>query len=183
MDNKEDLNVDGPYSPISLDKVSKLLSKDVSKGCIKVLLEQDGSGFENDCPDMASITIKDRADQAEYLAGWIAKGGKIPDYLYKYLAYFFEYIQSKDLDDENLKIESKWIEEFNTKIKYWKSNAEVAQLTGLIILFYEALNFEKEFGKLPKLWIEHPETSLHPKRERCVMLVLNHILKSFGKDA
>lgn len=163
MEKNEDLRVepvDG--APISLKKVSEHLSKTgKSKTNTYVLIDGSSSGFVNDDPFMANITIEERDKQAEY---FLDLNLPLPPYLKKYLEYMYE--------DDKPNIESMY--------KYAKTNAELKQLIGLIQLFGGSLNMAKKAKKSVKLYVEEPETRMHPKRERRIMMLLEMLKTDYG---
>jgi predicted ATP-dependent endonuclease of OLD family len=68
-------------------------------------------------------------------------------------------------------------------ITYCKSNAESRQLIGLCILLAGALNLARKENRFPRIFIEHPETHLHPKMECKLMTLLEQIKKDYGRPA
>lgn len=152
--------VDG--APISLKKVSNHISKTgTAKSNMYVLVDNSHSGFVNDDPTLANITIQEREDQAMYFLGLNLP---LPPYLKKYIELMYK--------DDSPDVESMY--------KYAKTNAELKQIIGLIQLVGGSLNMAKKQKKHVRLYIEEPETRLHPKRERIVVSLLEMLKKDYG---
>ena len=162
-DNINDMRVepvDG--APISLLKVSDLLAKDKkAKSNMYLLIDGSSSGFVNDDPNLANITIAERDIQADY---FLSLNLPLPPYLKKYLELMYE--------DDKPDIESMY--------KYAKTNAEMKQLIGLIQLVGGSLNIAKKQKCGVRLFIEEPETRMHPKRERRIMSLIEQLKKDYG---
>lgn len=154
--------IDG--APISLKKVSSHLDKTgKSKDNIYVLIDGSASGFTNDDPHLANVTIEERDKQADY---FLSLELPLPPYLKKYLEMAYE---GDGVDLEGM-------------YKYAKTNAELKQLIGLIQLVGGSLNIARKQQKSIKLWIEEPETRMHPKRERRIMSLIYALKKDYGFD-
>jgi len=160
-EDKEDFRIepiDG--APISLKKVSDHLSKE-KKSLINtyVLIDGTGSGFVNDHPMMANITIEERERQADYFLGLNLP---MPAYLRPYLELMFP--------DENI----------DGLYKYAKTNGEMRHIIALVQLFGGSLNVAKKEKVGVKIYIEEPETRMHPKREAKMMMLIEKIKKDYG---
>lgn len=57
----------------------------------------------------------------------------------------------------------------------WNSADDVKHATGLIIEIFEAISERGE-----KVFLKNPETHLHPKQARCLMSMLNDLLRICG---
>lgn len=165
MKESEDMRiepVDG--APISLKKVSDHLTATAdtkNKSNTYVLVNNMGIGYVNDDPHMANITIREREIQADY---FLSLNLPMPTYLRPYLEYMYE-------DDG---------QDIDALYKYASSNDELKQIIGLIQLFGGSLNMARKAKKGVKLYVEEPETRMHPKRERRVMGLLEKIKKDYG---
>lgn len=152
--------VDG--APISLEKVSKHISKTgTAKSNMYVLIDNTNTGFVNDDPTLANVTIQEREDQAMYFIGLNLP---LPPYLKKYIEHMYK--------DDKPDVEAMY--------KYAKTNPELKQIIGLIQLVGGSLNMAKKMKKSVRLYIEEPETRLHPKRERMVISLLEMLKKDYG---
>ena len=162
-DKEEDYRIEPVEgAPISLDKVSKLIEKTgKAKSNLYVLLDNGGSGFVNDSPDLLNVTIEERENQAMY---FLSLNLPLPPYLKKYLEYMYE-------DDK---------QDIDAMYKYAKTNAELKQIIGIIQLVGGSLNAAKKQNKSVRLYIEEPETRMHPKRERRVISLLEKLKKDYG---
>lgn len=148
--------VDG--APISLKKVSDYVGPNKE---LTVLVDNSSSGFVNDDPTLANVGIQDREDQAMYFLGLNLP---MPPYLRKYLEYMYE-------DDKP---------DLDAMYKYAKTNKELKQIIGFIQLVGGSLNMARKQSKNVRIYIEEPETRLHPKRERRVMMLLDMLKKDYG---
>jgi len=109
--------------------------------------------------------------------------------LYRYLSYMF-------IDDAKwYESDQELVEDFNkglitensdnyktvlSLIKWCEQNKESAQVIGLIQLIGGSLNIARKEGCGIKLYIEHPETSLHPKRQAKFVSMLTKIQEEYG---
>lgn len=149
--------VDG--APLSLKKISAHLDKHgKSKNNLYVLIDGTASGFMPD-PMMANITIADREAQADYFLGLNLP---MPAYLRPYFELMFP--------DENV----------DSLYKYAKTNGEMRHIIAIVQLFGGSLNIARKEKKHVKIYIEEPETRMHPKREARMMMLLEKIKKDYG---
>jgi len=150
--------VDG--APISLKKVSDHLSKErKAKSNTYVLIDSTASGFMPDDPMMANITIAERETQADYFLGLNLP---MPTYLRPYLELMFP--------DENV----------DNLYKYAKTNGEMRHIIAIVQLFGGSLNIAKKQKKHVKIYLEEPETRMHPKREARMMMLIEKLKKDYG---
>ena len=183
-----DLTVNGPGSPYSLDKVMKEISKNETLNELSVLIENEGRGIMQDSPEMLEITIQGRIEQAAYFREQYT--GKIPSHLYRYLHYAFDSAyEMKYPNDESLKkaFESGELssssEEYITidnMIRYSEFNLEAAHLIGFILGFAGIMNLMRKMNKTGRIYIELPETCLHPKRQARFITMFHNIRNEYG---
>lgn len=192
---KEDLSVAGPGSPISLKKVLKKI-KPVE---FTLLLDQTGTGFAYDEPSLVYITVEERRKQAvwfvnEIFKKHIAAEMDIPAYLYRYLRYLFIVDQNtsykktmpyetdadfrKAMRDKT--VDKKDYDMLYNMILYAEENPEMAQAIGLIQLVAGTLKRVVHSRSGIRIFIENPETHMHPKRERLIMSMLQMLKKEYG---
>jgi hypothetical protein len=164
-DAGEDMRVEPVEgAPISLKKVVEHINKtkpaDKPDG-IYVLVNNLSNGFVNDDANMANITIEEREIQANY---FLSLNLPLPPYLEKYLIYMYE-------DDKP---------DIKAMYKYASTNPELKQLIGLIQLFGGSLKMAKDMKKSVRLFVEEPESRMHPKRERRIMSLLEKLKTDYG---
>lgn len=192
----KDLSIAGPGSPVSLQKVLESDVYDPSKEII-CLVDNSGAGIVKDADNTVYITVNNCEEQALYFQS-IFNGKQIPAYLYRYLAYMFfdkEYNSDKEMLEEleiqatkehlELKNESGKIEELDeykqilNKIKYCNVSAENCQIIGLIQLIAGSLSAAKKEKKGIRIYLEHPETHLHPSRQLKLIKLINKLKKDY----
>jgi hypothetical protein len=117
-----------------------------------------------------SITAQDCSEQAAYFRDTFFPD-RIPEYVLEYMNGLFYY-------DKKIPTEEP-LEAIMGMIEYCKTNKEASQCIGLIILLHDSLVLAKHYNKWPTLYIEYPETNLHPKREAAVMSMIYDIFKKF----
>ncbi len=139
-------------APISLNKLVNSEAIKNSPSDFKMLIDNSGSGFVNDTPHLANITIADREMQADYFLGL---GLPMPPYLLKYLKIAY----STDKTEA----------EILALYEYAKTNKEMKQLIGFIQLFAGCCKHKMS------AYIEEPETHLHPKRQASFMSMFHAI--------
>jgi hypothetical protein len=166
----DDIQVDGPYSPISLEKLKKVVHLDKE---FSVLLDQSGLGFAHDDPNILYMTIQERKEQAVWWMKNNFDGRRIPAWLYRYLHYMFndgdfKYKDHLDvvacMQEGKIKEDDEEYQRILALIKHCETNVEAAQIIGFVMLMVGTLNQCRKDGIPPKIFIEQPETSLHPKR-------------------
>lgn len=188
--SKQDINVDGPNSPISLKKVLADPEINNTIKTLTVFVDGTGMGIAKDDPNILNITAEECAYQATYFANkFFTPTQQILTYLYKYLTYIFidgskEYSSDFDLetDMKNGTI-TKDSEDYKTVvglIKYCGTNKEAGQVIGLIQLIAGSLKAAKKAGVGVRLYLEHPETHLHPKRQSRFMSMLYKLDAEYG---
>ena len=144
-------------APISLKKVSENLETKP----YTILVDGSGSGFVNDDPSLLNVTIAEREIQAMY---FLNLGLSMPAYLKKYLMMLYK-------DDE------KRIDEL---YPFAVTNDEMKQCIGMIQLVAGILSAAKKANKGVRLYIEKPETHLHPAKQSAMMSVLVALGKEYG---
>lgn len=185
-----DLTVDGPGSPISLKKVLKdIEDKGNSLTSLTLLIDGTGAGIEKDEEPMLYITPEECRTQAVYYAKHHFNGVQIPMYLYRYLRYMFTNDENKILSEQEVldMIQKGEINEeddnykyLSNLIKYVSTNAEAAQVIGLIQLTAGALSAASKKDVGIRLYFEHPETHLHPRRQARFVTTLMEIQTDYG---
>jgi hypothetical protein len=170
----DDLSVAGPGSPISLKKTLDTIEPKP----ITILVDGSGCGIAKDADDVIYITDKECFEQSSYYLHNKYKTGKIPAYLFRHLSFFF--CDDKDTTNVFAKTDEMLVEYFRLKvitetspqyiyiknlIEYCESNKEAGKLIGLIQLVAGIMNIAKKEKKGIKLYLENPETFLHPSRQ------------------
>lgn len=187
MKETEDLSIAGPGSPISLKKF--LITAPIPKP-LSVLVDGTGSGIAHDDENTIYITPQECSQQAIYYVENKFNGKSVPAYLYRYLAYMFldQELISSDIECGLQFKEGKITEEspdyiqIRNLITYVKSNPEAQQVIGLIQLISGILNISRKENKGVRLYIQNPETSLHPKRCSRFISMLVKIRKEYGGE-
>lgn len=188
-----DLSVDGPGSPASLKKFLAWEEKNNpgTSGQLKVIIDH-GAGIVKDDPDTVVITPEDCKKQAEYfLDNIFSKTPGLPYYAIRHIGAMYaldgyDYFSKtrKYLDNESVKMaimtnsikkEDEDVKFFLNKFKYGKSDSEFMQILGLIQLLSGA--FKKGCRRI---FVDYPETYLHPKRERILVCMFEAIKKEYG---
>lgn len=144
-------------APISLKKVVDNIKIDE----LLVLVDNSASGFVNDA-NLVNVTIEEREKQADYFLGLNLP---LPPYLKKYLKFVYS------IEDDS---------EMESMYKHANTNVEMKQLIGFIQLIAGSLNLARKMKRGVRIYIEEPETRLHPKRERMIMSLLEEIKKDYG---
>lgn len=182
----QDLSVAGPGSPISVKKFRDTLAPDQDRNFM-VLLDQEGVGFEHDDKSMVYITTEECAIQATYYVKSVFNGKAIPLYLYRYMAYMFlnqELISQdklrKQFEDGTIKEDSPGYILIRNLITYCEKNVEAKQLIGLIQLFAGSLNQARKEKKPIKIFLEHPDSYLHPQRTARLMSMFHKIQDEYN---
>lgn len=186
---EEDLLVNGPGSPISLKKVIDTVLH--GKRHLTVLLDQDSQGFYTADAEVTVINSEICKEHALEFQSTHFNQKQMPLYLLRHLLYFFydkeplvyphnEFIL-EDLkefvtnDPEGKRIYA----EILNKITYIKNNPEWQQVIGLIITICGCLNLAKKEQISCRLYIEYPETHLHPKREQKFMYFFHEVYNEY----
>jgi hypothetical protein len=187
MNHTQDVSINGPGSPASLKKLIKYVVDPNAKG--PVVFIDNGVGIVKDDPDTIVITPEDCKQQALYfLEKFFKPLQKPPYYVIRHLLALYErpgceydYSHSgkaKYPDNESVKMatmtggikaEDEDYKFLINKFTYGEHDPEFLQLLGLIQLASGAV---KSGGRV---FIDYPETFLHPKRERMVMTMLEEI--------
>lgn len=180
----EDLSVDGPGSPVSLKKFVNA-NPDVKP--LTLLVDGSGLGIAKDHEDFIYITPEECSKQAIYYKNEKFTGG-IPAYLFRYLSQFFRQEHTFETDLEVVEYfrmgilteEHEQVKFIRSLIKYCDINAEAAQAIGLIQLVGGYCSMAKKHNTGIRLYIERPETALHPSRQSEVASFLVKIMKEYG---
>ena len=182
-----DLSVDGPGSPISVKKVLENVA--MSPTGVHVFIDQNASGFDLEGSDYMEITTEECKRQAVYFKENHFDGERMPFYLLKYLYYFYFddsiFEKAEDIpgltkyfsEDEKGKTEYKTL--LNT-VKYCDKNHESAHLIGLIQGLCGMLKMARDHGSPPRLFIQHPESHLHPSRAAKLMTFTYKVRAEYG---
>lgn len=187
-----DFSVNGPGSPISLKKIieADLFKKAGSN--INVLLDQSHSGFYTTDAPVVEISPEDCKEQALYYKNNSFNGTQLSWSLLKYILYWaYEKHNMVDPPHEAdpdkvtkfLMTDPKGkalYDEICNKINYIDHNKEWLQMVGFILLVGGALNIARKEKKGCRIFLVEPETHLHPKRERLIFSVLNHLNTEYG---
>lgn len=189
----EDLSVNGPGSPLSLRKIIKSIKhQQPEKEHLPqvTMLIDNAIGIVKDDPDTIVITPDDCKMQAMHFLKTVFDGVRIPYYTIRHLLACYErqpYSYSDDPaartklkypDNESVKMAvmtgaiTKDDEDYKfllNKFTYGEHDPEFLQLLGLIQLVAGSVKSGR------RIFIDYPETFLHPKRERIVMSMMNEI--------
>jgi hypothetical protein len=186
MEEKQDLSVGGPYTPVSLDK---LIKTGHMKTKLTLLVDGTGLGIAKDSPECIYVTPEECSKQAIYFSKEKFDGKRIPAYLFRYLSYMFiddaiEYESDQFLADlfngGDITEESDDYKYILNLIKYCESNKEAQQVIGMVQLIGGSLRIATKHKSGIKFYLEHPETGLHPKRQSRLMSMLMKLHKEYG---
>jgi len=186
MNKEDDLSVAGPGSPVSLKKF--LLRHQTAKP-MTVLLDQTGTGIAHDDEGTIYITPEECSTQALYYSEHMFNGVNVPAYLYRYITYMMmegekEYMNDQELAEDfkngTITAESDSYKQVVNLIKYCKDNPEMQQVMGLIQLIGGSLNIARKADAGIRLYLDRPETSMHPKRQARFMSCLMKLQKEYG---
>jgi hypothetical protein len=186
MSEIKDISIDGPGSPISLKKVME----QVEPKPFTLFVDGSGCGIAQDDESLIYITPSECSSQALYYSKSVFDGKRIPAYLYRYLGFMFgigkDYQTDeelvKDFTDGTLTEESPDYKQILNLIKYCEYNDEAKQVIGLIQLVGGALNMAKKLMIGVKLYIDKPETSLHPNKQSKIPTLLIRLRDRYGFD-
>jgi len=182
-----DLSVNGPGSPVSFKKF--LLQTQDKLRELTVLIDGTGSGIAHDDEGTFYIRPEDCSEQAIYYSKNGFDGIRISAYLYRYLGYMMidgmkEYKSDQELaeDFENGTItkESDDYKYLCNLITYCSQNPETQQVIGLIQLIGGSLNIARKAKSGLRLYIDRPETALHPKRQSKFMSLFMKLKAEYG---
>lgn len=181
-----DLSVNGPGSPVSLKKF--LLSHETNKE-LTVLIDGTGSGIAHDDEGCLYITPEECKTQALHYSKNVFNGRQIPAYLYRYLGYMMidgmkEYNSDQELAEAfqngDITEESDDYKYLLNLITYCEHNSEAQQVIGLIQLIAGSLNIARKADSGLRLYIDRPETALHPKRQAKAMSLFMKLKSEYG---
>lgn len=186
----QDLSLNGPGSPVSLKKAIKKLNINGSKD-FTVFIDGTGDGIAMDDPETVNITTEECKKQALYLIENVFEPSqRIPAYAIRHIVYMY--------DDTNSNYKYKSVKEvidaigsdpehedyklvFN-KFTYGRDNAEFLQILGLLSLIAGTFNMARKENKNVRIYIQHPETHLHPKRQSKAVTFLNALKDEYSYD-
>lgn len=186
MDLKKDISVDGPFSPISLKKVLA----EIEPKPITIFVDGSGCGIAQDDDSLIYITPSECSSQALYYSKTLFDGKRIPAYLYRYLGFMFSIGKDYQTDEELVEDFSSGViteesvdyKQILNLIKYCEHNDEAKQVIGLIQLIGGALNIARKQQKGIRLYIDKPETSLHPNKQSKIPTLLMRLKDRYGFD-
>lgn len=195
-DKPDDLTINGPDSPISLQKFIDSPGFNPRDRRLTVLLDQTGDGIFNDATPI-NITADECKDHALHLFYKVFEPTKkVPAYLLRHIDYMFDVVtthkenysygfksQQEALTYVNNDPENDLYKFCFNKLNNVKFNAEFQQVLGLIGLIAGSLNQARKNGSSIRVYIEHPETHLHPKKQAKFMTLLNELSLEFGGQA
>lgn len=185
---KDDLSVAGPGSPVSL---KKFVAKHPELGELTVLVDNSGLGMAKDEEAMVYITPEECKTQTLHYVKNIFDGRRVPAYLFRYISFMMFDEEWKWKNDQELaaafinKELTEQSEEYvrvKNFIAYAEHNTEALQLIGLIQLIGGTLNVAKKNKSGVRMFIEQPETGLHPKRERLVISMFKKLSEEYGYE-
>jgi len=187
MSQKEDLSIAGSGSPISL---KKFLLKHPDAKPLTVLVDGTGLGIAKDDSGTIYITREDCAQQALYYCKEVFDGVRVPAYLFRYLNYMM-------FDDERWNDDKQVAQAFidgtvndqseeylrvKNFLTYAEHNPEGLQVIGLIQLIGGSLNMARKRNSGIRIYLEHPETALHPKRQSRFISLFYKLQKDYGYE-
>lgn len=184
-----DLSVNGPYSPISLKKFLHASAKKSNGNQLRVLIDNTGAGISKDDPLTLVMDAEDRIQQARFFRETVFDGKKLPGYLFRYLRFMFINTDNQYPDDATvmkafrsgeLNFESPDYQAVVNLVRHSGDNREAAQLIGFIQLFAGTVHQAAKESKSIRLFIDHPETDLHPERAARFMSLYYKLLKEYG---
>jgi len=180
----EDISVNGPGSPVSLKKVLK--SPSIQLRELNVFVTND-THIVKDAEDVSYITADMCKEQALYFLDTFFKGKLIPHYAFHHILYLFSernrdvYKEYPDSISVKLSVISKKLtddsEDYKfvlNKFTYGREDPEFLQCLGMIQLIGSYLKLGAQ-----RIYIEHPETHLHPKRQSKFMTMMQNIRKEY----
>jgi hypothetical protein len=154
-----------------------------------VLVDNTGSGIAKDEEGMVYITPEECKTQTLHYVKNVFDGRRVPAYLFRYINYIMFDEKMKWATDQDVAqafISKQLTEESEEYVRvrnfltYAEHNTEALQLIGFIQLVAGTLNIARKQGTGVRLFIEHPETGLHPKRERFIMSLLKKLSEEYG---
>ena len=148
-------------APISLQKIAE----NCEIKPITMLVDGSGAGIVNDTPDFIDCTPKEREEQALHFISLNLP--KLPEYMKKYLRIFYE----KETD-----------EQLEGLLKFGQHNDEFKQILGLIGMLAGIMSMARRFKKGVRVYIKHPETHLHPKRQSAIASFFTQVQEDFKWD-
>lgn len=194
----EDLSIAGPGSPVSLKKFFLHHSSGLKD--ITVLVDGTGCGIAKDA-DCIYITPEECSTQALYYSKKLFDGKRVPAYLYRYIQYMMfdekgygamKYPTDQDLvkalEEGSLNAESEEYKQIVNFIQYCEYNTEAQQVIGLIQLIggtlnslrKRAINMRDPNQASVRIYIDRPETALHPKRQSRFMSLFHKLKDEYG---
>lgn len=184
---KDDLSVAGPGSPVSL---KKFIASSPGLPELTVLIDGTGMGIAKDEEGMVYITPDECKTQTLHYVKNIFNGRNVPGYLFRYINYMM-----KDDRDMRYPTDDKVMEGFlsgslteqhedyvfvKNFITYAEHNTEALQLIGFVQLVGGTLNMARKMQSGVRMYLEQPETGLHPKREARLMSLFHKLTEEYG---
>ena len=181
-----DLSINGPGSPVSLQKFLDNHEGELRE--ITLLIDGSGNGIAHDSASCLYITPAECSTQALYYTKTLFDGIHVPAYLYRYLHYMFLsedrtflYPTDESLIKANVDPQSTDYQHIVNLLKNAEHNPEAQQVIGLIQLSGGSLNMAAKQNNSIRLYIQHPETHLHPKRQSMFVTMLMHLKDDYSK--
>jgi hypothetical protein len=182
-----DLSIDGPGSPVSLRKFLEIQPGN-GNGQIRALLDRTGDGIVMDDPDTNYITTDACKKQAKWFLENFSRE-RVPAYAIRHILYMFD-----DSKGTSYKYKSKEeaIEAISNdpehpdfkfvtnKFKHGDNNVEFLQVLGLLQLLSGTLTTARKLNQGVRVYLEHPDSFLHPGRSAKLMYMLKEVMKEFG---
>jgi hypothetical protein len=194
----QDLRIGGDGSPISLKKV--LDTPEMATRELTVLIDGTGCGIAKDAEDVLYVTPEACKMQAMYYCKEMFDGKQIPAYIFRHIMFLWydrmfsdDKIMIEELEKEAaLKTDEIEAGDGISGLPEYKSilgmlqfidyNEELQQCLGLIQLLCGSLSVARKENKGIRIYLDKPETNLHPKRQAAIMTVINKIREEYGKN-
>lgn len=133
---------------------------------LTLLVDGSGNGIAKDEENIFYITSEMCQTQADYN---LFTKGKVWNGVEKYMKMFFK----KEVEDGTF--------DYEKKLSAAKHSPELKQIIGMITILGSVMNMgNKAGGKRVPIYIEHPETHLHPSRQSAFVTFFFEITKDFG---
>jgi len=184
----EDLSISGPGSPVSL---KKFLHKNPDVKPITLIVDGSGCGITHDEENMLYVTPEECSKQSIYYSKSLFNGEQISAYLYRYISFLMlekgndmKYKTDQELAqafyDEKITRTSEDYIYIRNFITYCENNSEAQQVIGLIQIIAGSLNIARKEKKGIRLYLDRPETALHPSRQSRFMSALMMLRTEYG---
>lgn len=190
MSAENDISIAGPGSPPSL---KKFIANTPDLRELTLIVNGTGMGLIKDEEGMVYITPEECKTQTLHYVKTIFDGRRIPAYLFRYLHYLMidsdgyggmKYPTDQSVIDAltngSLSEQHEDYVFIKNFITYAEHNTEALQIIGFIQLVGGTLNLARKKGGHVRLYIEQPETGLHPKRQSRLMSALMSLRQDYG---